>query len=233
MPRSGKRPWPARVFRAGLTIAGDRPPRYGLQGRLPSTVGRGQAIAVQRSERETALVGVRFSLRSDARGGQAPALRFARPSPCHRRARACPSPCLDRHGKRPGAACVFCTGLTLAGDRPPRYGLQGRLPFTVGPRRASIGKTALAGVRFLRGSDARGGQAPALRFARPSPFHRRARACPSPCNDRNEKRRWLAFGFRLGLTLAGDRPPRYGPGRDSPRHAPFGLRRARTTVSCL
>ena len=27
----------------------------------------------------------------------------------------------------------------------------------------------------------RGGQAPALRFARPSPFHRRARACPSPC----------------------------------------------------
>ena len=27
----------------------------------------------------------------------------------------------------------------------------------------------------------RGGQAPALRFSRPSPFHRRARACPSPC----------------------------------------------------
>ena len=29
--------------------------------------------------------------------------------------------------------------------------------------------------------------------------------------------------------IAGDRPPRYGPGRDSPRHAPFGSRRARTT----
>ena len=28
---------------------------------------------------------------------------------------------------------------------------------------------------------ARGGQAPALRLSRPSPFHRRARACPSPC----------------------------------------------------
>ena len=37
---------------------------------------------------------------------------------------------------------MFFMGV-LAGDRPPRYGLQGRLPFTVGrgpvPRRASIG----------------------------------------------------------------------------------------------
>ena len=39
--------------------------------------------------------------------------------------------------------------------------------FTVGrgpvPRRASVGKTALVGVRFSRGSNDRGGQAPALR----------------------------------------------------------------------
>ena len=39
--------------------------------------------------------------------------------------------------------------------------------FTVGrgpvPRRAAIGETALAGVRFSRGSNDRGGQAPALR----------------------------------------------------------------------
>ena len=45
--------------------------------------------------------------------------------------------------------------------------MQGRLRFTVGrgpvPRRASVGKTALVGVRFPRGSGDRGGQAPALR----------------------------------------------------------------------
>ena len=57
---------------------------------------------------------------------------------------------------------------TLAGDRPPRYGMQGRLCFTVGrgpvPRRASIGReTALVGGWFLRRSNDRGGQAPALR----------------------------------------------------------------------
>ncbi len=61
----------------------------------------------------------------------------------YRRARACPSPCLDRGGKRRWLACVFRVGRTIAGDRPPRYGMQGRLRFTVGrgpvPRRASIG----------------------------------------------------------------------------------------------
>ena len=43
---------------------------------------------------------------------------------------------------------------TLAGDRPPRSGMQGRLRFTVGrgpvPRRAEIGREmALVGVRFF------------------------------------------------------------------------------------
>ena len=57
---------------------------------------------------------------------------------------------------------------------------------------------------------ARGGQAPALRFARPSPFHRRARACPSPCLDRNRERLWAACDFRAGRAIAGDRPPPYG-----------------------
>ena len=61
--------------------------------------------------------------------------------------------------------------------------------------------------------------------------YRRARACPSPCLDRHGKRRWLAFDFRVGRTIAGDRPPRYGPGRGSPLHAPFGIRCSRTTVS--
>ena len=36
----------------------------------------------------------------------------------------------------------------------------------------------------------RGRQAPALRFARPSPFHRRARACPSPCLGRGNGVGW-------------------------------------------
>ena len=32
--------------------------------------------------------------------------------------------------------------------------------------------------------------------------------------------------------IAGERPPRYGPGKGSPRHAPFGSRCSRTTVFC-
>ena len=67
-----------------------------------------------------------FSYAND-RGGQAPARRYARPS-----------------------------------------------PFTVGrgpvPRHASIGETALVGVRFSRGLGDRGGQAPARRYARPFPL---------------------------------------------------------------
>ena len=31
--------------------------------------------------------------------------------------------------------------------------------------------------------------------------------------------------------IAWDRPPHYGPERGSPRHAPFGSRRSRTTVA--
>ena len=60
---------------------------------------------------------------------------------------------------------MFFTG-GIAGDRPPRYG-EKSVPLTVGrgpvPRRASIGKTTLVGVRFSRRSNDRGGQAPALR----------------------------------------------------------------------
>ena len=60
----------------------------------------------------------------------------------------------------------FFTG-AIAGACPPRYGKKS-VPFTVGrgpvPRHASVGKTALVGVRFSRGSGDRGGQAPALRL---------------------------------------------------------------------
>ena len=41
---------------------------------------------------------------------------------------------------------------------------------------------------------------------------RRARACPSPCLDPNEKWPGAVDNFRADRAIAGDRPPRYGPG---------------------
>ena len=166
LDRNGNRPWLAFGFRLGLTLAGDRPPRYGLQGRLRFTVGRGP-VPRHASVEETALVGVRFSRGSNDRGGQAPALRCARPSPFHRRARACPSPCLDREGNGVGLRAFFARVGRSRGTGP-RATVKKNVPFTVGrgpvPRRASVGReTALVGMRFLRWSNARGGQAPALR----------------------------------------------------------------------
>ena len=70
-----------------------------------------------------------------------------------------------RHAGPKGPEEMFFAGV-IAGDRPPRDGEKSVL-LTVGrgpvPRHASVGKTALVGVRFSRGSSARGGQAPALR----------------------------------------------------------------------
>ena len=73
------------------TIAGDRPPRY-------------EKITVHERSR-----------------GTGPRPTVGETSSFHRRARACPSPCLDLHGKRPGPACGVRAGRTIAGDRPPRY----------------------------------------------------------------------------------------------------------------
>ena len=56
--------------------------------------------------------------RSRGTGPRAPVCKAAS---FHRRARACPSPCLGLHGKRPWAACVFRAGRAITGDRPPRY----------------------------------------------------------------------------------------------------------------
>ena len=50
------------------------------------------------------------------------------------------------------------------------------------------------------------GQAPALRFARPSPFHRRARACPSPCLDRENGPGRRAFFLRRSYDRGGQAP---------------------------
>ena len=99
--------------------------------------------------------------------GTGPRATICKAVSLYRRARACPSPCLDQNEKRRWSACVFRADRAIAGDRPPRYDLQGRLRLTVGrgpvPRRASIVEKALVGVHFSRGSDDRGGQAPALR----------------------------------------------------------------------
>ena len=117
---------------------------------------------------------------SNDRGGQAPALRLWRPSSFHRRARACPSPCfglLNARGGNPlGCACGI--------RGPPRYGKNNAI---------------------ARSND-RGGQAPALRSSRPSSFHRRARACPSPClglrNDRGGQA--PALRYSRNPTIAGE-----------------------------
>ena len=96
--------------------------------------------------------------------------------PFHRRARACPSPCLGFNRNRPwplGCRRFSFRSVDRGGQAPARRFARVP-PFPVGrgpvPRRASVGKTALVGVRFSRRSNARGGQAPARRFARPPPF---------------------------------------------------------------
>ena len=137
---------------------------------------------------------------------------------------------MPRSRKRPWLTCVFRADRTIAGDRPPRDGCQGRLPFTVGrwpvPRRASVEETTLAGVRFSRRSNDRGGQAPARRLSRPSPFHRRARACPSPCLGRGNGR-----GVRFSRS-ASDRGGQ-APARRLSRPSPFHCRAMACPSPCL
>ena len=78
--------------------------------------------------------------------------------------------------------------------------------------------------------NARGGQAPALRLSRPSLFHRRARACPSPCLGRGNGFGWRSVFAQIGRSRGTG--PRATGSEGSLRHAPFGIRRSRTTVSC-
>ena len=74
------------------------------------------------------------------RGGQAPALRLSRPPPFHRRARACPSPCLGRNGKTVGWRAVFARVERSRGTDPRATG-QGRVLFAM--RRSGAGKPEL------------------------------------------------------------------------------------------
>ena len=74
--------------------------------------------------------------------------------------------------------------------------------------------------RFFHVND-RGGQAPALRYARPSPFHRRARACPSPCLDREEN----GVGLRAVFARV-ERSRGTGPRATGPEGVLFAMRRS-------
>ena len=97
----------------------------------------------------------------NARGGQAPALRYARPSPFHRRARACPSPCLDL-GKDRSSGSPDPERVKSRRSCPTEWGPRltvGRGPV---PRRASVGtenglgrRAVFAQVERSRGTDPR------------------------------------------------------------------------------
>ena len=185
-----------------------------------------------RSARKTAWGCARVSRRSNDRRGnplgcasgiRGPPRYGRRKSPFHRRARACPSPCNDLHGKRPGPACGVRAGRTIAGEtrsdarmetsEGPRDTVGENPPFTVGrgpvPRHASICTENGLGLRagFAQVERSRGTGPRATKKKRA--VYRRARACPSPGLDLHGKRPWSACGFRAGRTIAGDRPPRY------------------------
>ena len=134
----------------------------------PFHVGRGP-VPRHASVEETVLAGVRFSRRSSARGGQAPALR-AKKGSRHRRAVGTPVP---RHAIAHASAHNLCRAGASESDP---FGI-GRSRTTVSSRSVGPEETfftgALAGDRPPRYGPRRGG-------AR----HRRARACPSPCLGR-------------------------------------------------
>ena len=155
-----------------------------------------------RSERKTALAGVRFSRRSDARGGQAPALR-ARKGFAHH------APFGSRRSRTTVSSRSFRTLMSIVRADAIPLKVRRTLMLLVAmcllyikdlkDLRAffSRGYYRHAGPKgpeemFSRGCD-HGGQAPALRYAKPPPFRRRARACPSPCLDRENGFGWRAF----------------------------------------
>ena len=97
------------------------------------------------------------------------------------------------------------------------------------PRHASVAETALGSVRFSRGSSDRGGQAPARRLSRPSPFT--VGRGPVPRHASVGKMALGSVRFSRRSTIAWDRPSRDGlqgrlrftVGRGPvPRHASIG-----------
>ena len=176
MPRLRKRLWLAFGFRVGRVLAGDRPPRYGRGGVLLPSVVQERLLLTRSGAGAPEL---RSLGHTNNRGGQAPARRFARPSPFLRRARACPSPCLGREGnglcRRAFFARVvrargpvpreyfFCLNQDLQDDRI--YGMMGFWEGNVfGVAPASVVRERLLPKRIQRGcscpTDARCGNVP-------------------------------------------------------------------------
>ena len=151
---------------------------------------------------------------SNDRGGQAPALRLRRSfcftvglGPSHA-TRAC---------ERVSLAIVrFSCTPTIARDRPSRYGMPVRFfarararwektpPLHVGrgpvPRHAWVDHSVRA---FQRSR----GTGPRATVAGQLLFHRRARACPSPCRDLHGKRPWAGVRFSRRSNDRGGQAP--------------------------
>ena len=153
-------PGSIRAFAQSNAREGQAPARR-LRSSPPFTVGRGpvprhawvdQSVrAVQRSR------------------GTGPRATVAEQPPLHRRARACPSPCLGRSERSRSP--------TIAGDRPPRDGMQGRLLY----RRARACPSPCLGRSERSRSPTIAGDRPPRDGMPGRLLYRRARACPSPC----------------------------------------------------
>ena len=117
---------------------------------------------------------------------------------------------------------------TIAGDRPPRYGIQNR-PFC---RSRSPDLDPIA-IRRSQTTEGARGTGPALRARKKKcagdrpprygirnvSFYRRARACPSPCNDRGGQAPALRLLRFLHLTKRRQHPIcRRNRTRQQPRH---------------
>ena len=119
MPRWGRGPLSACVFRAGRAIAGDRPPRYGM--RAVFSLRRARACPSPCLDRGKGLGWRAFFARVERSRGTGPratvknVLLLVGRGPVPRRASV---------RERPWLACGFRGGRTLAGDRPPRYGMR-------------------------------------------------------------------------------------------------------------
>ena len=123
----------------------------------------------------------------------------------YRRARACPSPCIDREGKRPWSAFGFRVGRAIAGDRPPRYDEKNgsryrRARACPSPCIDREGKWPWLAFGFCADRGIAGDRPPRYGPGKGSPLApfgiRRSRT--------TDVRPWLAFGFRAGRGIAGE-----------------------------
>ena len=83
------------------------PPRYGMQGRLPFTVGRGPVPRHAAIGTGNGLGRRVFFARVERSRGTGPRATVRKKRAVYRRARACPSPCLDREGNALGWRAFF------------------------------------------------------------------------------------------------------------------------------